>query len=165
MNKRNVVLARIDERMLHGQVCTKWMQATGANVIVLADDDLVNDKFTCKIFMGMKPAGTTLQILTVDQAISWLKEESPAGEKVMLLAKCAQSFLRMRTEGVAYEKIVCGSAAVSEKKYGKRSKLVRDLYASESEKEAMRELIHDGVTLVYQLAIDNSPVDLAKLLK
>ena len=69
---RNVVLARIDERMLHGQVCTKWMQATHANVIVLADDDLVNDKFTCKIFMGMKPAGTELEILTVEQAITYL---------------------------------------------------------------------------------------------
>ena len=95
---RNVVLARIDERMLHGQVCTKWMQATHANVIVLADDDLVNDKFTCKIFMGMKPAGTELQILTVDQAIAYLKEESPANERIMLLTKCAQSFLRMKEQ-------------------------------------------------------------------
>lgn len=107
---RNVVLARIDERMLHGQVCTKWMQATHANVIVLADDDLVNDKFTCKIFMGMKPAGTELEILTVEQAITYLQEDSPANEKVMLLTKCAQSFLRMREQGAAYEKIICGSA-------------------------------------------------------
>ena len=162
---RNVVLARIDERLLHGQVCTKWMQATHANVIVLADDDLVNDKFTCKIFMGMKPAGTELQIFTVDQAIESLKEDSPENEKVMLLTKCAQSFLRMNEAGVVYDKIICGSAAVSGNKYGKRKKLIRDLFASDSEKDAMRALIDKGVTMVYQLAIDNAPVDLAKLLK
>ena len=162
---RNVVLARIDERLLHGQVCTKWMQATHANVIVLADDDLVNDKFTCKIFMGMKPAGTELQIFTVDQAIEYLKEDSPENEKVMLLTKCAQSFLRMHEAGVVYDKIICGSAAVSGNKYGKRKKLIRDLFASDSEKDAMRALIEKGVTMVYQLAIDNAPVDLAKLLK
>ncbi len=162
---RNVVLARIDERLLHGQVCTKWMQATHANVIVLADDDLVNDKFTCKIFMGMKPAGTELQIFTVDQAIEYLKEDSPENEKVMLLTKCAQSFLRMNEAGVVYDKIICGSAAVSGNKYGKRKKLIRDLFASDSEKDAMRALIEKGVTMVYQLAIDNAPVDLAKLLK
>lgn len=162
---RNVVLARIDERLLHGQVCTKWMQATHANVIVLADDDLVNDKFTCKIFMGMKPAGTELQIFTVDQAIEYLKENSPENEKVMLLTKCAQSFLRMNEAGVVYDKIICGSAAVSGNKYGKRKKLIRDLFASDSEKDAMRALIDKGVTMVYQLAIDNAPVDLAKLLK
>ncbi|MEQ2472081.1 PTS sugar transporter subunit IIB [Laedolimicola intestinihominis] len=162
---RNVVLARIDERLLHGQVCTKWMQATHANVIVLADDDLVNDKFTCKIFMGMKPAGTELQIFTVDQAIEYLKEDSPENEKVMLLTKCAQSFLRMNEAGVVYDKIICGSAAVSGNKYGKRKKLIRDLFASDSEKDAMRALIDKGVTMVYQLAIDNAPVDLAKLLK
>ena len=162
---RNVVLARIDERLLHGQVCTKWMQATHANVIVLADDDLVNDKFTCKIFMGMKPAGTELQMFTVDQAIEYLKEDSPENEKVMLLTKCAQSFLRMNEAGVVYDKIICGSAAVSGNKYGKRKKLIRDLFASDSEKDAMRALIDKGVTMVYQLAIDNAPVDLAKLLK
>ncbi len=162
---RNVVLARIDERLLHGQVCTKWMQATHANVIVLADDDLVNDKFTCKIFMGMKPAGTELQIFTVDQAIEYLKEDSPENEKVMLLTKCAQSFLCMNEAGVVYDKIICGSAAVSGNKYGKRKKLIRDLFASDSEKDAMRALIDKGVTMVYQLAIDNAPVDLAKLLK
>ena len=162
---RNVVLARIDERLLHGQVCTKWMQATHANVIVLADDDLVNDKFTCKIFMGMKPAGTELQIFTVDQAIEYLKEDSPENEKVMLLTKCAQSFLSMNEAGVVYDKIICGSAAVSGNKYGKRKKLIRDLFASDSEKDAMRALIDKGVTMVYQLAIDNAPVDLAKLLK
>ncbi len=162
---RNVVLARIDERLLHGQVCTKWMQATHANVIVLADDDLVNDKFTCKIFMGMKPAGTELQIFTVDQAIEYLKEDSPENEKVMLLTKCVQSFLRMNEAGVVYDKIICGSAAVSGNKYGKRKKLIRDLFASDSEKDAMRALIDKGVTMVYQLAIDNAPVDLAKLLK
>lgn len=162
---RNVVLARIDERLLHGQVCTKWMQATHANVIVLADDDQVNDKFTCKIFMGMKPAGTELQIFTVDQAIEYLKEDSPENEKVMLLTKCAQSFLRMNEAGVVYDKIICGSAAVSGNKYGKRKKLIRDLFASDSEKDAMRALIDKGVTMVYQLAIDNAPVDLAKLLK
>ena len=162
---RNVVLARIDERLLHGQVCTKLMQATHANVIVLADDDLVNDKFTCKIFMGMKPAGTELQIFTVDQAIEYLKEDSPENEKVMLLTKCAQSFLRMNEAGVVYDKIICGSAAVSGNKYGKRKKLIRDLFASDSEKDAMRALIDKGVTMVYQLAIDNAPVDLAKLLK
>lgn len=162
---RNVVLARIDERLLHGQVCTKWMQATHANVIVLADDDLVNDKFTCKIFMGMKPAGTELQIFTVDQAIEYLKEDSTENEKVMLLTKCAQSFLRMNEAGVVYDKIICGSAAVSGNKYGKRKKLIRDLFASDSEKDAMRALIDKGVTMVYQLAIDNAPVDLAKLLK
>ena len=162
---RNVILARIDERMLHGQVCTKWMNATHANVIVLADDDLVNDTFTCKIFMGMKPTGTELKIFTVDQAVEYLKEDSPANEKIMLLTKCAQSFLRMREQGVAYDRIICGSAAVSGTKYGKRKKVIRDLYASESEKAAMKALMSDGATLVYQLAIDNSPVDLAKLLK
>ena len=51
----------------------------------------------------MKPAGAELKILTVDEAIAYLKEDSPANEKIMLLTKCAQSFLRMNEQGVVYE--------------------------------------------------------------
>ena len=83
----------------------------------------------------------------------------------MLLTKCAQSFLRMNEAGVVYDKIICGSAAVSGNKYGRRTKLTRALFASDSEKDAMRALIDKGVTMVYQLAIDSAPVDLVKLLK
>lgn len=54
----------------------------------------------------------------------------------------------MNEAGVVYDKIICGSAAVSGNKYGKRKKLIRDLFASDSEKDAMRALIEKGVTMV-----------------
>ena len=36
----NIKLARIDNRLVHGQVGNQWTGASGANLIVVADDEI-----------------------------------------------------------------------------------------------------------------------------
>ena len=40
-----IVLCRIDSRLIHGQVMTKWVNQSQANKIVVVSDELANDKF------------------------------------------------------------------------------------------------------------------------
>ena len=44
-----IVLARIDDRLIHGQVMTAWLQFTGGNHIVIVDDATAGDEFTKSI--------------------------------------------------------------------------------------------------------------------
>ena len=39
----SIVLARIDDRLIHGQVMTSWLNYTGANRIIIVDDETAND--------------------------------------------------------------------------------------------------------------------------
>lgn len=41
----SIVLARIDDRLIHGQVMTSWLNYTGANRIIIIDDETANDTF------------------------------------------------------------------------------------------------------------------------
>lgn len=43
MSKPNIVLCRIDNRLIHGQVGVTWLSHSGANLILIADDEVVND--------------------------------------------------------------------------------------------------------------------------
>ena len=38
----NIVLTRIDNRLVHGQVATQWCGAIGANLILVANDEGLN---------------------------------------------------------------------------------------------------------------------------
>lgn len=38
-----IVLARVDDRLIHGQVMTAWIQYTGGNHIVIVDDVTAQD--------------------------------------------------------------------------------------------------------------------------
>ncbi len=42
----SIVLARIDDRLIHGQVMTSWLNYTGANKIIVIDDVTANDSFS-----------------------------------------------------------------------------------------------------------------------
>ena len=45
-----VKLTRIDYRLIHGQVITKWTNKAAANRIIVVNDELAKDKFmaSCK---------------------------------------------------------------------------------------------------------------------
>ncbi len=40
-----IVLSRVDSRLIHGQVVTKWLQQSAANEIVVVSDELEQDEF------------------------------------------------------------------------------------------------------------------------
>ena len=46
---KHIVLCRIDDRLIHGQVVTAWVKQTEGNRIVIIDEALVKDVFLQKI--------------------------------------------------------------------------------------------------------------------
>ena len=48
---RNIVLARVDDRLIHGEVVTAWTPSLSANRIVIVDDTVAADKFNKRVLM------------------------------------------------------------------------------------------------------------------
>ncbi len=44
MSAPNILLVRIDNRLVHGQVGVTWTTSLGANLLLVADDQEANDK-------------------------------------------------------------------------------------------------------------------------
>lgn len=68
-----VQIARIDYRLIHGQVVTKWMKAYPAKRIVIVDSELAQDDFMADIYMMAAPAGTKVDVVETERAASFLK--------------------------------------------------------------------------------------------
>lgn len=47
---QNLVLTRIDDRLIHGQVMTKWIKETGAQNVVIIDDATSKNDFMINVF-------------------------------------------------------------------------------------------------------------------
>lgn len=41
----NIVLTRIDNRLIHGQVATMWSSSVGANLLLVANDEVCTNEF------------------------------------------------------------------------------------------------------------------------
>ena len=84
---RNIVLARVDDRLIHGEVVTAWTPSLSANRIVIVDDTVAADKFNKRVLMALAPQGTKVAVLSVEGATKALQKPDPGNERVIVLTK------------------------------------------------------------------------------
>lgn len=78
--KGEIVHARVDERLIHGQVAMVWTNTVGAPRILVANDEALKDEMVLSGLKMAKPAGVNLSITTVCcVSRSCLKDECVSG--------------------------------------------------------------------------------------
>ncbi|MDT2669885.1 PTS sugar transporter subunit IIB [Enterococcus dongliensis] len=137
-----IVLARIDDRLIHGQVMTAWLQFTGGNHIVIVDDATAGDEFTKSIMSMAVPNGIKLSILGIDDGAKLLTN-IPEGHKIIVLAKEPQAYLSLIEKGVKFDEIIIGGMGARKD----RKTFHKNISASEEEKEAFRKIIGSNVKM------------------
>ena len=50
-----VGLIRVDSRLLHGQVVTRWIKQVEAQQVIILDDNLAQDDFMIEVFKMAAP--------------------------------------------------------------------------------------------------------------
>lgn len=80
----SLVLARIDERLIHGQVVVGWVPALSIRRIVVADDTLADDPWEREMVISAAPPGVTVQVVSPAEALTCL-EQSPSLPSMLLV--------------------------------------------------------------------------------
>ncbi|MGY3748736.1 PTS sugar transporter subunit IIB [Vagococcus acidifermentans] len=155
----SIVLARIDDRLIHGQVMTAWLQYTGGNHIVIVDEPTAADEFTKSIISMAVPSGIDLTIAGVEEGTEVLKN-LPANDRVIILTKGPETYLQLIENGVPLEKIIIGGMGANKN----RSKFYKNISASEEEKEIFRKIIEHGCELEVHIIPDEKAVSVKGIL-
>ena len=80
----DIRLARIDDRLIHGQVATVWSKQTGVERIIVISDVVAQDKLR-KFLLKAAPPGITANVITVQKMIQIYHSGLLSRAKVMLL--------------------------------------------------------------------------------
>lgn len=103
----NLLLSRIDDRLIHGQVMTAWMKVRPAKQILVIDDKVAKDEFMIDVITLAAPKGIKVRVLSVDQATEELKRGlksrrscSPKGHRPISASLMAASKSRRSTSAV-----------------------------------------------------------------
>ena len=81
----SVALARIDDRMIHGQVTVGWGQQLQPDTILLANNVIAADPWQQRVYAASVPPDIAVAILPVAEAAARLTEAEAVGERVLLL--------------------------------------------------------------------------------
>lgn len=66
---------RIDDRLIHGQVVTAWMNYADAQQVIVVDDKVAADAFQQTLLKMTTPKNILLKILSVNEAQVELQDE------------------------------------------------------------------------------------------
>ena len=90
----NITVFRIDERLIHGQIVTAWLQYADAKQIIVVDDSAAKNALRQKLLRMATPKDIKLQVLTVDDAIQILKTDT-SSDNTLLLAGSPSTALQL----------------------------------------------------------------------
>lgn len=104
----SVILARVDQRLIHGIVVTQWAAYTKAKRLMVVDDEVSQDE-TMKAGMKLsKPAGTSMSIINTKAAINNFKMGKYDNHTVFLLVKEPETLVKLIENGVRIPKVNLG---------------------------------------------------------
>ncbi len=107
------VLARIDSRLLHGQVATAWTKTTQPNRIIVVSDSVAHDDLRKKLITEAAPPGVRANVVPIDKMIQVSKDPRFGETKALLLFETPQDALRAIEGGVDIKELNVGSMAHS----------------------------------------------------
>ncbi|MET3813366.1 PTS mannose transporter subunit IIAB [Pantoea sp. UYEF8] len=104
-------LARIDDRLIHGQVATRWTKETNVQRIIVVSDEVANDHVRKTLLTQVAPPGVTAHVVDVDKMVRVWNNPKYGQDRVMLLFTNPTDVLRVVEQGVDIKTVNIGGMA------------------------------------------------------
>lgn len=158
--KLKIVLARIDTRLLHGQVATNWAKSTNPDRIIVVSDSVAKDELRKKLIEQAAPPGVKAHTIPLDKLVEVSKDTRFGETKALLLFENPQDALYVIEKGVDIKELNIGSMAHSVGKVLVNNAISMD----QKDVETYKKLDNLGVKFDVRKVTADRPVDLFKLI-
>lgn len=154
-------LARIDDRLIHGQVATRWTKESRVTRIVVVNDEVAKDSVRSTMLKSVAPPGVTAHVVPVDKMIRVYNNPEYANERMMLLFTNPTDVVRLMEAGVEFKSINIGGMAYRD---GKKM-ITSAVSVDDKDIEAFKALDAKGIELDVRKVSNDSRQYMMDLLK
>lgn len=142
----NILLTRIDNRLVHGQVGVSWTATLGTNLILVADDVVADDSLQQRLMkMVSNSQGVEIRFFSIEKTINVIEKASPR-QKIFIICRTPKGVRRLIDGGVPIETVNVGNMHYSE---GKRQ-ISKKVYVNDEDLEDLRYLESKKVEVFIQ---------------
>lgn len=154
-------LARIDDRLIHGQVTTVWAKEAKAGRIIICSDEVYNDEIRKTLLKQAAPPGIKVNVVNIEKAVAVYHNPNYANDTVFYLFTNPTDVLRLVEQGVKIDVINIGGMAF---KKGK-TQLTKAVSVDQDDINAFCALGERGVHLDLRVVTSDPQVDVIKKLR
>lgn len=162
-NTPNIVWTRIDERLLHGQIRITWGKKSGANLILVANDDAAEGPTAAFQQSAMKASAGgefAVRFFTIQKTIDVIHKANPK-QLIFILCNNPSDVAALAEGGVPIKHVNIGNMHWHEGK----TQLTRQVSVDEKDIDAFKRLKALGVKCEVQNTPDVAPVDFFEIYK
>ena len=153
--------ARVDERLIHGQVAMVWTNTIGATRIIVVNNEAVNDESIIAALKISKPAGVKLSILSKEKAIDKFKDGIYDEDKVFLITKNIQDMNDIIEGGINIESVNIGNIAKKEDAI----QIKKSVHLTKNDISLIKNMIENGIKVTAQMIPNESDQSIEIYLK
>ncbi len=146
----SVVLYKIDERLVHGQVVASFAKFLSCDEFIVVNDKVAYDEDQITLMELAVPAGAELQVVTCAEYADIVKTNDFWGKKTIVVFRYLTDVMNVVEMGVKIDSLNCAGFFQSKEKPN-AVKYNNNLFLDDEDKANLRKLADLGIELYYQL--------------
>lgn len=154
-------LVRIDFRLIHGQVITKWSKLTDVKSIVVVNDELAADEFMADIYVIAAPPGMQVDVISKDQFVQGVKDGKFDSGKILVLFKNIEDVREVVEKGVAFKQVQVGGLGSG----NGRTSVVKGISVDKTDIANLTFVQEQGAEVTFQVTPEEPKLSLEKASK
>ena len=157
-----ILLARIDDRLIHGQVMTKWSRGLGINSLFVVDNATANDPFMKDIYMmSTANSGMKIKVFTNDEVLEYWNKTNFEKNKALILFKTIAAVKEVIDKGLPIKRLNLGGISkTKDSKY-----VISNVAVKREDLDVLKEIESKGIEVFFQIVPDTKFVSLKDAIK
>lgn len=156
-----ITLCRVDSRLIHGQVVTKWVSQSQANRIVVISNELEKDDFMKSIYLMAAPPGVKVDVFGVENGAKEWTENKFGNGNILLLLPDLKTLQDLVNSGFDLRSVQVGGLGGGPK----RKVVYQNITLDDNDVEILKSLKSKNMTIYFQTIPEDSPQHLNKILE
>lgn len=157
----SIVLARIDQRLVHGITVNQWNRLLKPKRFMVVDDDISQNE-TAKAGMRMsKPVGTGMSIINKQKAIDNFNNGNYDNQKVFLIVKEPSVLLDLLANGIKIPAVNVGMIFHTDG----RTPVTDRVALNSKELKDLQEIKKIGIPVTFQYTPTDNAIEIENVIK
>ncbi len=108
-SSHEIVLVRVDDRLIHGQILEAWVPFLKASSIIIANDEVASDFFRETVMRMAVPSDTEVIVRSIDEFSENYPYSQTRGKRTLVLFSCISDAVRAYESGFHFHHLNIGN--------------------------------------------------------
>ncbi len=155
---KNIVLARVDDRLIHGQITIGWLNKISVDTIIIINKELRSNTFLSEMTKQAAPDNYRTEIFNTEEFIEYYKNSTK--EDILILSKEVKVYENIQIKEEIFSEINIGNIGSKDDS----KKIYKNVHINSEEKKSIKNLLEKNCNIYLQMLPEDSKINIEKLI-